>query len=116
MQERALARLLCRFRLLSFHDEMAMADIQGGAKLRESFCPAAASHSCHARLVLSKTVPFFCTTLYTSTMQKKFSDMDVVGGAASENNPDMRARERAGTGQEAQQAKDGSNPCSSDRF
>ena len=36
--------------------------------------------------------------------------MDVVGGAASENNPDMRAREseRAGTGQEAQQAKDGS--------
>ena len=34
---------------------------RNGAKLRESFCPAAAGH---ARLVLSTTVPFFCTSLY----------------------------------------------------
>ena len=34
---------------------------RNGAKLRESFSLATAGH---ARLVLSKTVPFFCTTLY----------------------------------------------------
>ena len=32
---------------------------------------------------------------HESTIQRKPSDMDMVGGAASENNPDMRA----GTGQ-----------------
>ena len=37
---------------------------RNGAKLRESVCPLQPATAGHARLVLSKTVPFFCTTLY----------------------------------------------------